>query len=245
MSVGAKQRGRRAAGLGRTLKSGGFGQQLGQPDQVAGRHSALGSTVLGIAVRPGQAGINNEAVAVTHERMAGKAEFGLAARPLAVEPGIGVGGAGVGGVLLRRWPLKSPSRLRPGTGGLPEPSFGRKLLVDAPGLHHRAIHADVRRRQQALHLGVGQHGGQDFVGHITGSSRPRVLAERRWVPDRIVNAQVHEAAEQQVELQPLRDLGRKTTAVAASSESTVERASFGPVGRSATAVRRFHLATVI
>ena len=38
---------------------------------------------------------------------------------------------------------------------------------------------------------------------------------------------------------------RKATTIASSSgESTVERASFGPVGRSATEVRRFHLATV-
>ncbi len=39
-------------------------------------------------------------------------------------------------------------------------------------------------------------------------------------------------------------LREATTIASSSSDSTVDRASFGPVGRSATDVRRFHLAIV-
>ena len=87
---------------------------------------------LGVAVGLGQTGVDDEAVAVLHQRMAHEAELGFLARPLAIEPRLGsVVDACVS--FERFWPWKSASRFRPPPcgGGSPEPSFGRKLFIDA------------------------------------------------------------------------------------------------------------------
>jgi hypothetical protein len=100
---------------------------------------------LGMARGPRRHRIDNQPVAVFHQRVAHADQPRLLARPLAKQPGIGVGGRSVGGIVgalltmkvalapgLRRGRL-----LRPGPGGAPEPSpgslpegglFGRKLL---------------------------------------------------------------------------------------------------------------------
>src|SRR5688572_8560510 len=63
---------------------------------------------------------------MTHE-----AQLGLAARSLTIEPGVQIGGALMAVVGAALAVEVAPSPLRPGAEGPPEPSFGRKLFIDA------------------------------------------------------------------------------------------------------------------
>jgi hypothetical protein len=86
---------------------------------------------LGMTVGLGQTGIDDEAAAVLHQRMPHKAELRLLARPLAIKPRFRIGGRGV---RLVRALLAMEIRLAvppAAAGGSPEPSFGRKLFIDA------------------------------------------------------------------------------------------------------------------
>src|SRR5262249_55765498 len=82
---------------------------------------------LGIARSAGRHRTDDQPVAVLHQRVAHETQTRFFAWSFAEEPGVGVGGRGVRGV-WRRSPWKSCAPLRPGPGGSPEPSFGRKLF---------------------------------------------------------------------------------------------------------------------
>ena len=84
--------------------------------------------------RPGGArkrGIDRKAVAVIHQDVAHEAQPALAAVGLAVEPRVGIGGRGMALVLALLLAEVALAPLRPGPGGEPEPSFVRKLFIDA------------------------------------------------------------------------------------------------------------------
>ena len=51
-----------------------------------------GDKPFGMTRDPGQSGIDNQTRAVLHQPVANKAEFCLHARPLAIEPRVGIGG---------------------------------------------------------------------------------------------------------------------------------------------------------
>jgi hypothetical protein len=74
--------------------------------------------------------IDNQAVAVLQQRVAPEAQPRLLAGALAEQPGVRIGGRGVRVVFaaLAMKSRKSRSLLRPGPGGSPEPSLGRKLF---------------------------------------------------------------------------------------------------------------------
>ena len=83
---------------------------------------------LGRAGRPRQPGIDRRAIPVLHEHIAHIGQPGRLTRPLRMSRASGsVVDAWVS--LLRFSPWKSRSPLRPGPGGVPPPSFGRKLFM--------------------------------------------------------------------------------------------------------------------
>ena len=61
-------------------------------DQGQGRHA------LGMPIRPGQTGPDQQARAVLHQSMSHEAQLGLLARALAIEPRVRIGGRGMGRV---------------------------------------------------------------------------------------------------------------------------------------------------
>ena len=115
--------------------------------------------------------------------------------------------------LLRFWPWKSCSPLRPGSAGGPEPSFGRKLLVLAqasssvPSTEKCSLDSSVR------HLRLRQHAGQELHRHLALQQPVAVLGEGGRIPHRIVDAKADEPAEQQVELDPLHQLALRADRV--------------------------------
>jgi hypothetical protein len=93
------------------------------------RRSSMASAASGSAVRwRKSAPLRRQARAVLHQHVAHEAQPALAAGRLAVEPCIGIGGRGM--LLVRTLPrlrkLRSP--IRPGAGGVPEPSMGPETL---------------------------------------------------------------------------------------------------------------------
>jgi hypothetical protein len=106
--------------------------------------------------------------------------------------------------VLERWvslerfsPLKSRSPLRPGAGGSPEPSFGRKLFRPAH-LNQRAIDREVLVRQKTLHPRVVEHSSEELARDLPAQQPVTVLGEYRHVPHQIVDAETDEPAEQQL-----------------------------------------------
>ena len=71
-----------------------------------------------MAIGPRQAGIDEQAIAVLHQPVADEAQLRLLAVALALEPGIGIGGAGMG-LVARRSPWKSPRRCGPAPAARP------------------------------------------------------------------------------------------------------------------------------
>ena len=153
----------------------------------------------------GQLGIDDEAVAVLHQHVADEAELRLHAGALAVEPRVGVGGRGVG---LVRPPLAAEVAVA-------VPPAGRRLagavlrpeaLHAGPGLDQRAVDAEVLARQQPPHLRPVEQRRQELGRDVALEQPVAVLGEGRVVPDRIVDAEPDEPAEQEVEVEPLHQL---------------------------------------
>ncbi len=84
--------------------------------------------------------------------------------------------------------------------------LGLEALHRRPCLHQRAIDREVIVRQQRFHLAVRQDGGQKYARHRGGQQPVAVLGEHRRHPDRVVNAEAHDPAEQQVILHLLHQL---------------------------------------
>src|SRR5512144_294022 len=74
-------------------------------------------------------------------------------------------------------PWKSRSPLRPGAGGVPEPSFGRKLFGLAPGLDQRAVDREVLVRKQPFDLRLVEHGGEELRRDLAAQQPVAVLGE--------------------------------------------------------------------
>ena len=108
--------------------------------------------------------------------------------------------------LLRFWPRKSCSPLRPASGGGPDPSFGRKLLVLAQASSSVPSTEKCSVESRPAHPRLRQHGRQEARRYLAIQQPVAVLGEGGGVPDRIVHAEPDEPAEQQVEVDPLDQL---------------------------------------
>src|SRR4051794_18957531 len=116
--------------------------------------------------------VDNEAVAVFHQRVTHQDEAGFLARPLAEQPGIGVGGRGVG-VVLALLAAEVPLAVAPRgdfsrSGRLVRAVLWAEALGAGPGLQERAVDREMLVRQQ------------------TARGRCRATAPRRgtWPPPR-------------------------------------------------------------
>src|SRR5215204_6613612 len=114
------------------------------------------------------------AMAVFHERMAHEAQLGLAARPLAIEPGVQIGGAlmaVVGAALAVEVALTvAPRRWR-----IAEPSFGRKLFIDAQASISVPSTLKCSVDSRRLTLGWASTAARNLCATSPASSRSRFL----------------------------------------------------------------------
>ena len=186
-----------------------------------------------------QAGIDTRRPrAVLHQAVADEAELRLLARPLAIEPGIGIGGRGVR--LVRPLPaVEVRLALRPPpAGGSSEPSFGRKLFIDA----HASISVPSTEKcsleRSFFTRGCASTAARNFAAMSPSSSRSRFFEKHRVVPGRIVHPDPDEPAEQQVVFQPLHQLPLRADRVERLQQHRPQAAS--PAG--STAARSAHRA---
>jgi hypothetical protein len=89
------------------------------------------------------------------------------------------------------WKLRSP--LRPGAGGSPEPSFGRKLFIDAQA--SISVPSTEKYQQQLLHLRQRQKRRQELACHLRLQQPIAVVGEHRRMPERGVHRQANEPPE--------------------------------------------------
>jgi hypothetical protein len=82
--------------------------------------------------------------------------------------------------------------------------LGAEALVRRPRLDQRAVHGEVIVTHEALRLLV--HRSEKLLCHLAVQQPVAVLGEDRMVPHRVVHAQAHEPAEQQVVVQLLDQL---------------------------------------
>ena len=158
-----------------------------------------------MATAPTISPLRLRAVPATHQRVPHERQLGLLAAPLAVEPGIGVGGRGVGLVAARlamEVLLAVATRVGRWGGAVLRP----EALGAGPGFQQRAVHREMLGREQRLDLGLCQHRGQELQSHVALQQAVAVLGEGRGVPYRVIHAEADEPAEQQVELDPLDQL---------------------------------------
>ena len=104
---------------------------------------------------------------------------------------------------------RRPREVRSVTAALPR----LEALHAGPGFHQRAIDREVIRRQKLLDVGLRQDRRQELGGDLAFEQTVPVLREHRVIPDRIVDAEPDEPAEQQIELQPLHQLALRADRV--------------------------------
>ena len=140
---------------------------------------------LGMPVSPGQTGADQEARAVLHQGMAHEAQLRLLAGPLAIEPRVRVGGRRMGRV---RALLAPEVRLRVApaarAGGSSDPSFGRKLFIEAQASISgnegaRFAHARDRRKWVPPPSRLGQERRPTDLPHLC-SVKCQLLQEK-WL----------------------------------------------------------------
>ena len=134
------------------------------------------------------------------------AQLGLSAGSLARQPGFGIGRGGVGGIApplpmeVHRGIARIIGRRR-SAGALP-----LEALVPGPGLDQRAVDREVLGREQLARLGLGQHALEEGPRDVALEQPLPILGEHGGVPDRVIHAQAHEPAEEQVVIQLLHEL---------------------------------------
>ena len=76
--------------------------------------------------------------------------------------------------------------------------LGTEALHRRPGFDQRVIHREMLRREQRYDLRIGQDCGQEAARNVGLQQPVAVLGEHRDVPDRHVQHQTDEPAEQHV-----------------------------------------------
>ena len=184
--------------------------------------------------------IHDQTVAVLHEDVPHVAQAGLVARALLEQPGIGIGGAGMGAVAAL---LPFEVHLGVASGWRAAVVvFAFETLVRGPGLNQRAVHAEVFVAGKPAPLGAELDALEEGARQVFVEEAFAVGAEGGVVPNFVLDVQADEPAVQQVVVDRLDQL-----AFAADGEQDLQQQGLEQHlrrhRRSATAgVHRFELA---
>ena len=154
-------------------------------------------------------GIDNEAVAVLHQRVPHEDEPGFRARSVAEQPGVAIGGRGMA-VVAPPLAMKVALAVAPRTGRVARAVLRAQALGASPSLQQRPVDREMLVRQQPLDLLVRQHRGEKLARHIAVEQPVAVLGEGGRVPYRVRDAEPDKPAEQQVGVDPLDQLPLRT-----------------------------------
>src|SRR6185503_2069866 len=151
------------------------------------------------------------AMAVLCKCVADEAKLCRHVRTLAIEFGVGIGGARVRGVATL-FPMKAALAIAAWTRRLVGAVFGSEALQARPCLDERTVDREMVARQQRPHLAVSKNGGHELRRHLGIEQPVAVLREDGRVPDGIVDAEPDEPAEHQVVVELLHQLALRTLA---------------------------------
>src|SRR5450759_381303 len=153
-----------------------------------------------------QAPVYDQTVPVLHERMAKVSQLGSGVRALAAQPRIGVRGRAMRLIAAFRSRIID-GRIATGIRA------GRFIIVDRPealvarpGLDQRAVDGEMLVAEQTSRARLAKHGLEEALGDLPPQEPLAVLGEHRHVPNRVLDAQAHEPAEEHVVLQLLDQL---------------------------------------
>ena len=152
----------------------------------------------GPAGRRGRICLHDEPVPVFRQWVADEAQLRPGIVALAIELGIRDRRRGVR-VVLALFAMELAFSLAHRRRRCVRSTLGAEALERGRGLDERAIHREVLIRQEALQLGVPQNRLQELRRDIGVQQPIAVFRERRVVPNRIVDAEPYEPAEQQTE----------------------------------------------
>ena len=104
-------------------------------------------------------------------------------------------------------PWKFASALRPPLGRrLARAVLRLEALHRSPGFDQGTIDREVLGREQLLHPGLGQYGGQELGRDVAFEQPIAVLREGRVIPGCVIDAESDEPAKQQIVFEPLHQL---------------------------------------
>ena len=138
------------------------------------------------------------------------------ALPLAVEPGVGIGGRGmrivrpllameIGFLIASLSRGRAPRLLIAPAASwwLTRTVLGLDALHRRPRLDQRAVDREVIARQKPLDPGLRQHRAQELRRDVAFQQPVAALGEHRMIPRSVIDADADEPAEQKVVFQPL------------------------------------------
>ena len=179
----------------------------------------------------GQRRVHHEPVAVLHEGMAHEAQPALLAGALAIEPGIRIGGRGMGLVrarLLAEVAFAVAARSR----RLARAVFRPEALHARPGLDQRAIDGNVVARQEPLDGLQGHQARQEGAGDIRLQQPVAVVREHRRMPDGGVHLQPDVLRQAQDEATGTADYSRSAPSASARTARRRRPAAASPAATS-------------
>src|ERR1700720_4640721 len=110
---------------------------------------------------------------------------------------------GSAGKCLREESVGCGPGLRPGPGGSPEPSFGRKLLRLAQASSKVPSTEKCSLDNKALTFSCDRTAARNCAAISPSSSRSRFLVKGCRIPHRVLDAEPDKPAEQQIMVDPL------------------------------------------
>ena len=110
---------------------------------------------------------------------------------------------GSAGKCLREESVGCGPGLRPGPGGSPEPSFGRKLLRLAQASSKVPSTEKCSLDNKALTFSCDRTAGEKLRGDIAFEQPVTVLGEGYRIPHRVLDAEPDKPAEQRIMVEPL------------------------------------------
>ena len=154
-------------------------------------------------------GIGRRGVGGVRPPLAPEVDFGVAV----VAGGLGHRGGLLGGLVGGLWCSLVGASVRRGGRLARTAVIGRRILrprLEAlhrgPGLDQGAVDGEVFVRQKRRYLPVGENGSQELARHLRRQQPVAVLGENRRDPCRIIDAETHEPAQEQIVLHLLHQL---------------------------------------
>jgi hypothetical protein len=142
-------------------------------------------------------------MAIIHLHVPRVAQLGLFARAFARQPRLGIGGrlmSVVGTPLAMKVHARIAGIIR---RSLALVAFALEAFVPGPRLDQRTVNRKMLVREQAAGTRLLDHRAEKALRHLALKQPLAVLGEHRHVPHRIVDAQAHEPAEQEIVIELL------------------------------------------